>query len=165
MLAYDGQRQVCKRIRIGKNTIATYPRLVAEFFGLEKAQSYTSHPLRRTAATWLADAGIDLINLKRFGDWASDTVTQQYIAESSANKHMLTGKVVSDQSPAKVPRLVKISTSPSRSLLPRSYRYLYKTTNIVPSMLSYRSKADLRSTPIFVFRPAGDKDRFFVSLP
>ena len=43
---------------------------------------YTSHCFRRSAATNLADAGVSFINLKRHGQWKSDSVAEQYIANS-----------------------------------------------------------------------------------
>jgi integrase len=68
------------------NTLASYPKKIAEFLKLESPISYTSHAFRRSAATWMADNGIDLINLKRFGGWKSDSVAQGYVAESVGNK-------------------------------------------------------------------------------
>ena len=72
----------CIKQPIGINSLATFPRRIAEFLGLENAKMYTSHAFRRSAATWVADSGVDLINLKRFGGWKSDSVAQNYIAES-----------------------------------------------------------------------------------
>ena len=43
---------------------------------------YTSHCWRRSAATNLADAGVSFINLKRHGQWVSDSVVEGYIANS-----------------------------------------------------------------------------------
>lgn len=42
--------------------------------------------LRRTATTLLADMGVSLINLKRFGRWKSDSIAQSYIDQSTALK-------------------------------------------------------------------------------
>jgi integrase len=79
----------CTRQPIGKNTLAKYPLFVAQFLLLPNFKEYTSHALRRSAATWMSDNGIDLINLKRFGGWKSDTAAQGYIGESESNKKML----------------------------------------------------------------------------
>ena len=43
---------------------------------------YTSHCFRRSAATNPADAGVSFINLKRHGQWKSDSVAEEYIANS-----------------------------------------------------------------------------------
>ena len=67
---------------VGINNLATMPRKIAEFLGLEGVNEYTGHAFRRTAATWAADSGVDLVNLKRLGGWQSDTVAQGYIGES-----------------------------------------------------------------------------------
>ena len=73
---------------LGHNTIAKIPNKVAKFlkenlpsFNKDPA-TFTGHCFRRTAATWAADDGISLINLKRFGRWKSDDVAQGYIDES-----------------------------------------------------------------------------------
>jgi len=45
---------------------------------------YTVHAFRRSAATNLADAGVSFVNLKRHGQWKSDSVIEGYIANSKA---------------------------------------------------------------------------------
>jgi integrase len=79
----------CTRQVIGLNTLATYPCKIAEFLKLNNPKAFTSHAFRRSAATWVADSGVDLINLKRFGGWKSDTVAQGYVAESLSMKRDL----------------------------------------------------------------------------
>jgi len=64
------------------------PKTVSEF--VKKActvlavdpKGYTAHCFRRSAATNLADAGVSFINLKRHGQWKSDSVAEAYIANS-----------------------------------------------------------------------------------
>lgn len=79
----------CTRQVIGLNTLATYPSKIAEFLKLDNPKAFTSHAFRRSAATWVADTGVDLINLKRFGGWKSDSVAQGYVAESLSVKRDL----------------------------------------------------------------------------
>ncbi len=43
---------------------------------------YTGHCMRRSAATNLADQGVSFVNLKRHGQWRSDSVVEGYIANS-----------------------------------------------------------------------------------
>jgi integrase len=76
---------------IGKNMLGKYPCMIAKHVGLAEPGSYTGHAFRRTATTWLADGGIDVINLKRFGGggWKSDAIAQSYVAESTGNKRAL----------------------------------------------------------------------------
>lgn len=45
--------------------------------------------MRCSAATILADMGVNLINLKRFGRWKSDSVAQSYVGESLHNKRKM----------------------------------------------------------------------------
>jgi integrase len=71
---------------IGKNMMATYPKLVAEFLMLDKPESYTGHSLRATSATVLADGGSSMENIKRHGQWRSATVVEGYIRESKKHK-------------------------------------------------------------------------------
>lgn len=79
----------CTKQPIGRNTLATYPRKIAEFLGLDDPKGYTSHAFRRSSATWVADSGVDIVNLKRFGGWKSDSVAQGYVADSIGNKREL----------------------------------------------------------------------------
>ena len=79
----------CIRQPIGVNSIASYPLTIAKFLGLPDAHHSLSHALRRTAATWISDSGIDTINLKRFGGWKSDSAAHGYIAESKAIRECL----------------------------------------------------------------------------
>ena len=46
------------------------------------SEKYTTHCWRRSAATNLADRGVSFINLKRHGQWKSDSVVEGYIANS-----------------------------------------------------------------------------------
>jgi hypothetical protein len=46
----------------------------------------TGHCYRRTSATLLANAGADVLTLKRHGSWKSSTVAENYVAESMCNK-------------------------------------------------------------------------------
>jgi integrase len=106
----------CTRQPIGKNTLAKYPFLVAQFLALPNPSEYTSHALRRSAATWMSDSGIDLINLKRFGGWKSDTAAQGYIAQSEGNKKKLAnllncGDAADDSSPTSKQHSVTFDTN------------------------------------------------------
>ena len=43
---------------------------------------YTSHTLHRSAAINLADVSVSFINLKRHGQWMSDSIVEGYLANS-----------------------------------------------------------------------------------
>lgn len=76
----------CTKQRIGMNTIARVPSIIARFLGLEEPQHYTSHSLRRSSATALAETGVDILTLKRHGRWKSDNAAERYIQESVAHQ-------------------------------------------------------------------------------
>lgn len=69
---------------VGKNTIADYTKLMADEAGLtgDQLKQFTSHGVRATTATVLADAGMSLENLMRAGRWRSASVAQRYMRES-----------------------------------------------------------------------------------
>jgi hypothetical protein len=67
----------------GKNHIGQVAKKIARFLQIDP-EKYTGHSFRRSAATAAADAGISLINLKRFGGWKSDTVASSYVDDSLA---------------------------------------------------------------------------------
>jgi hypothetical protein len=71
---------------IGINTLAQYPCKIATFLQLENPSSYTSHAIRRTAATILVENGCSLLELKQSGGWTSSTVTEAYIHKSKRTK-------------------------------------------------------------------------------
>ncbi|KAI8433702.1 hypothetical protein MSG28_015697 [Choristoneura fumiferana] len=71
---------------IGRHKISTFPKKVAIFLNLANTEMYTGHCFRRTSATLLADAGANLLTMKRHGGWKSEKVVEGYIAESVTNK-------------------------------------------------------------------------------
>jgi integrase len=101
----------CTRQPIGINKVASYSRLVADFLKLENAVDFTSHAFRRSSATWVADSGVDMINLKRFGGWKSETAALGYVAESTGNKRKLAEALQGET----VKRSVEVTTMVSTS--------------------------------------------------
>ena len=66
---------------MGKNNLNSLHKVACSI--LKKNENgYTSHCWRSSAATNLADAGVSFINLKRHGQWVSDSVVEGYIANS-----------------------------------------------------------------------------------
>ena len=66
----------------GKNMITKSIHMMCEVLGISNSTGYTTHCFRRSAATNLADAGVSLVNLKRHGQWKSDSTAERYIANS-----------------------------------------------------------------------------------
>lgn len=66
---------------MGKNSICKFTAKACELLGIP-SKGYTTHCWRRSAATNLADEGVSFVNLKRHGQWASDSVVEGYIANS-----------------------------------------------------------------------------------
>ena len=85
-VTWDKKKQIFKNNPIGKNTMATFPKMAAEFLKLDNPKSYTGHSLRASSATVLADSGVSLENLKRHGGWKSTTVAEEYVRESVQHK-------------------------------------------------------------------------------
>ena len=65
----------------GKNMIIKWIARMCSILKIDPA-GYTTHCFRRSAATNLADAGVSFVNLKRHGQWLSDSVVEGYIANS-----------------------------------------------------------------------------------
>ncbi|KAJ8976551.1 hypothetical protein NQ317_007591 [Molorchus minor] len=55
---------------------------------------YTGHCLRRSSATLLADAGVDITTIKRHAGWKSTTVAQGYVENSIENKTKIANQVL-----------------------------------------------------------------------
>ena len=66
----------------GHGNISKIARMAAEELKLENPKTFTMHSWRRSGATNLADAGCSITDLKRFGQWKSDSVAEGYIANS-----------------------------------------------------------------------------------
>ena len=59
----------------------SFVKTACDILGVDPT-GYTTHCFRRSAATNLADAGVSFVNLKRHGQWKSDSVAESYIANS-----------------------------------------------------------------------------------
>lgn len=87
------QKGKCTQQPIGKNKFSSTPKLIAMYLELEDAAEYTGHSFRRTSATILADAGADLLLLKRHGGWKSSSVAEGYVENSINNKRKIVGLI------------------------------------------------------------------------
>lgn len=83
----------CTSQVVGINTIGKIPRQIAAYLKLENPETYTGHCFRRSSATLLADAGGDLLTLKRHGGWKSSSVAETYVEESVQNKIKIAEKI------------------------------------------------------------------------
>jgi hypothetical protein len=63
---------------------------------LPNPKEYTGHSFRRTSATLLADAGADLLTLKRHGGWRSSTAAEGYVQDSITSKRKI-GELIAGQ--------------------------------------------------------------------
>ncbi|KAJ8967181.1 hypothetical protein NQ317_006527, partial [Molorchus minor] len=62
-------------------------------FKLPDVACYTGHCLRRSSATLLADAGVDITTIKRQAGWKSTTVAEGYVENSIENKTKIANQV------------------------------------------------------------------------
>ncbi|KAK9759087.1 hypothetical protein QE152_g244 [Popillia japonica] len=78
------------------------PKFIADFLKLSNSELYTGLCFRRSSATHLADAGSDLLTIKRHGGWKSSAVAKGYIETSMKSKvavaHNLSGPSTSGHS-------------------------------------------------------------------
>lgn len=92
-LNYRGGK--CTVQPVGKSKFGEMPKIIAAYLKLPNCKIYTGHSFRRTSATLLADAGADLLELKRHGSWTSVSVVEGYIGDSVQNKKRTHLKIVS----------------------------------------------------------------------
>jgi hypothetical protein len=78
---------------IGKNTAARYSKDIAQILALEKPEAYTSHGLKRTSATWCADDGLSVMQLKGHTGHKSDSSAQEYVDASIIQKKIAASAV------------------------------------------------------------------------
>ncbi|KAJ8976170.1 hypothetical protein NQ317_002058 [Molorchus minor] len=79
---------------VGKNTMGKIPSVVASYLKLPDVACYTGHCLRRSSATLLADAGVDITTIKRHAGWKSTTVAEGYVENSIENKTKIANQVL-----------------------------------------------------------------------
>ena len=73
----------CRKTVLGPRAVSKFVNICCEILHRDPV-GYTGHAFRRSAATNLADAGVSFVNLKRHGQWKSDSVAEGYIANSKA---------------------------------------------------------------------------------
>ncbi|KAJ8911549.1 hypothetical protein NQ315_012802 [Exocentrus adspersus] len=83
---------------IGINTIGKIPSEIAAYLGLPNPERYTGHSFRRSSATFLADSGEEITNIKRLGGWKSTSVAESYIEESEKQRENLSNKILTNPS-------------------------------------------------------------------
>ncbi|KAJ8670721.1 hypothetical protein QAD02_001980 [Eretmocerus hayati] len=66
----------------GINTVGRVPKVIATFLKIPDIKTYTSHCIRRTAATILADSGASIDELMRFEVWKSPGCARGYVVDS-----------------------------------------------------------------------------------
>ncbi|KAJ8983397.1 hypothetical protein NQ317_010490, partial [Molorchus minor] len=84
----------CSSQPVGKNTMGKIPSVVASYLKLPDVACYTGHCLRRSSATLLADAGVDITTIKRHAGWKSTTVAKGYVENSIENKTKIANRVL-----------------------------------------------------------------------
>ncbi|KAJ8968288.1 hypothetical protein NQ317_000830 [Molorchus minor] len=84
----------CSSQPVGKNTMGKIPSVVASYLKLPDVACYTGHCLRRSSATLLADAGVDIKTIKRHAGWKLTTVAEGYVENSIENKTKIANQVL-----------------------------------------------------------------------
>ncbi|KAJ8983657.1 hypothetical protein NQ317_019577 [Molorchus minor] len=96
---------------VGKNTMGKIPSVVASYLKLPDVACYTGHCLRRSSATLLADAGVDITTIKRHAGWKSTTVAEGYVENSIENKTKIANQVLVGTTTSAITKTVNVSES------------------------------------------------------
>lgn len=80
---------------VGVNTFGKMPAEIATYLRLPNPECYTGHSFRRSSATFLADSGEGITNIKRLGGWKSTAVAEGYLEESEEQKKTISNKILS----------------------------------------------------------------------
>ncbi|KAJ8978553.1 hypothetical protein NQ317_006114 [Molorchus minor] len=96
---------------VGKNTMGKIPSVVASYLKLPDVACYTGHCLRRSSATLLADAGVDITTIKRHAGWKSTTVAEGYVENSIENKTKIANQVLVGTTTSVITKTVNVSES------------------------------------------------------
>jgi integrase len=77
------------RQNLGKSWFQQLPKTIAKWLQIPNWENYTGHSIRRTAATWVADAGVTKIQMKRHFRWKSESMVDEYVDNSEIGmKHI-----------------------------------------------------------------------------
>ncbi|XP_011308819.1 uncharacterized protein [Fopius arisanus] len=83
----------CTRQPIGINKIGNMAKEAAIFLNLPNVNRYTSHCIRHTSATCLANTGASDVALKQLGGWKSTEIAHNYCQNSLHNKRTIAGRI------------------------------------------------------------------------
>ncbi|KAJ8976934.1 hypothetical protein NQ317_015403 [Molorchus minor] len=101
----------CSSQPVGKNTMGKIPSVVASYLKLPDVACYTGHCLRRSSATLLADAGVNITTIKRHAGWKSTTVAEGYVENSIENKTKIANQVLVGTTTSAITKTVNVSES------------------------------------------------------
>ncbi|KAJ8977000.1 hypothetical protein NQ317_003426 [Molorchus minor] len=101
----------CSSQPVGKNTMGKITSVVASYLKLPDVACYTGHCLRRSSATLLADAGVDITTIKRHAGWKSTTVAEGYVENSIENKTKIANQVLVGTTTSAITKTVNVSES------------------------------------------------------
>lgn len=87
----------CSSQCVGVNTFGKMPAEIAAYLRLPNPERYTGHSFRRSSATFLADSGEGITNIKRLGGWKSTTVAEGYLENSEKQKTKISNKILSSK--------------------------------------------------------------------
>lgn len=79
---FTGRNQTFVSSPMGKNTISKVVGEVATFLGLDGAEGYTFHSLRRTSASCAADQGASAVQMQSHFGWKSPQMAMEYVTKS-----------------------------------------------------------------------------------
>lgn len=116
------QQGTCTRQFIGKNEISDVPKTVAAYLNLDNPSEYTGHCFRRSSATTLSNAGVNLSMVKQLGGWKSDAVVHGYIENSTANRNAIFNHIANSA-------VIHQNTNDSNSSKDASKSYDHATTS------------------------------------
>lgn len=82
------------RCRVGVNTLAKYPSLIARYLNLENADAYTGHCFRGSAATNMAENGASDQQMKCLCRWKSEKMADVYTRQTDRLKNEATNALL-----------------------------------------------------------------------
>ena len=91
-----GKNGVCRLHgqALGVKWFYSFTKDIALWLGLDP-KNYSGHSVSRTGSTFVGDAGVSLLQLKKYGGWKSDTVAESYYTHSLKNR-LKTAALITD---------------------------------------------------------------------
>lgn len=131
----------CTQSAIRHHTTGAMPKKIATYLKLPNIKRYTGHCFRRSSAMLFSNFSAYMQMIKQLGRWRSDIITQDYVENSSNNRHMIFNGLI--QNETAIDTQPQVSTSEQATTNPQPV-----TVNPQPVITTFQQEINEINTEI-----------------